>query len=101
MVPCCIVKPYGKVSPVLPQLLVDFLFFLLRTWSYFAIFVGFRCKQIMQIRRYELLLQKGVVVGMSYVEQTLAVQVRLQTEIKKKKLLKAFFKLRGEDEGGR
>lgn len=55
----------------------------------------------MQIRRYELLLQKGVVVGMSYVEQTLAVQVRLQTEIKKKKLLKAFFKLRGEDEGGR
>lgn len=31
----------------------------------------------MQICRYELLLEKGVVVGMSYVEQTLAVQIRL------------------------
>lgn len=38
----------------------------------------------MQIRRYQLLFKEGVVVGVSYVEQALAVQVRLQ---KKKKAL--------------
>lgn len=32
----------------------------------------------MQICRYELLFEKGVVIGVSYVEQALAVQIRLQ-----------------------
>lgn len=31
----------------------------------------------MQILGYQLLLEKGVVVGVSYVEQALAVQIRL------------------------
>ena len=34
----------------------------------------------MQICRYELLFQKGVVIGVSYVEQALAVQIRLKKE---------------------
>lgn len=50
------VSPYVEVSPVFPKLSINLLLLLLRTWSYFPIFVAFGCKQIMQIRRYELLL---------------------------------------------
>ena len=39
----------------------------------------------MQICGYELLLKEGVVIGMSYVEQTLTVQVGLRVEEMQKK----------------